>query len=146
MAVEDLTILRRPTRPGAIALLEAAQLPTADLTDRHLDHFFCLGPQGAPTGLIGCEIHGIDGLLRSLVVAPEHRGAGAGSALIDCVEAYAREQGLRAMYLLTTTAEQFFARRGYLAVARAQVPDSIRSTREYSDICPASSTIMVKHL
>ena len=42
MAAEMLTILRRPTRLGALALLEAAQLPTADLSDGHLGHFFYL--------------------------------------------------------------------------------------------------------
>ena len=146
MAAEMLTILRRPTRLGALALLEAAQLPTADLSDGHLDHFFYLGPPAAPTGLVGCEIHGSDGLLRSLVVTPVNRGAGTGSALVEHVEAYARKQGVRAMYLLTTTAEEFFARRGYSSVDRDQVPDSIRSTAEYSEICPASSAIMVKHL
>ena len=96
--------------------------------------------------MVGCEIHGSDGLLRSLVVTPDNRGAGTGSALVEHVEAYARKQGVRVMYLLTTTAEEFFARRGYSAVDRDQVPDSIRSTSEYSDICPASSAIMVKHL
>ena len=146
MAAEMLTILRCPNRLGAIGLLEAARLPTADLTDMHLDHFFYLGPREAPTGLVGCEIYGNDGLLRSLAVAHDNRGCGTGSALVEHVEAYARKQGVRAMYLLTTTAEQFFARLGYRAIARKQVPDSIRSTSEYSDICPASSAIMVKHL
>lgn len=146
MAAEILTILQCPSRVGAVSLLEAARLPAADLTDRHFDHFFYLGPRESPTGLIGCEIHGNDGLLRSLVVTPDNRGAGTGSALVGHVEAYARIQGVRAMYLLTTTAEQFFARRGYSPVGRDQVPDSIRSTPEYSDICPASSAIMVKHL
>jgi amino-acid N-acetyltransferase len=146
MAAEMLTILRRPNRVGAMALLEAAQLPTADLTDGHLDHFFYLGPSAAPTGLVGCEIHGNNGLLRSLVVTADNRGVGTGSALVEHVEAYARRQGVRVMYLLTTTAEEFFARRGYSSVDRNQVPDSIRSTSEYSDICPASSAIMVKHL
>ena len=146
MAAEMLTILRRPTRLGAKALLEAAQLPTADLTETHLDHFFYLGPPAAPTGLVGCELHGSDGLLRSLVVTPDNRGAGTGSALVEHVEAYARKQGVWALYLLTTTADEFFARRGYSSVDRSQVPDSIRSTPEFSDICPASSAVMVKHL
>ena len=146
MAAEMPTIQRRPTRLGAMALLESERLPTADLTDRHLDHFFYSGPKGAPTGLIGCEIYGNDGLLRSLVVPPDNRGSGTGSALVEHVEAYARKQGVRAIYLLTTTAEQFFARRGYLPIERDQVPDSIRSTPEYSDICPTNSAIMVKHL
>ena len=146
MAAEMLTILRHPTRLGAFALLEAAQLPTADLSEGHLDHFFYLGPPAAPTGLVGCEIHGSNGLLRSLVVTPVNRGPDTGSALVEHVEAYAREQGVRAMYLLTTTAEEFFARRGYSSVHRSQVPDSIRSTAEYSEICPASSATMVKHI
>ena len=107
---------------------------------------FYLGPPGAPTGLVGCEIHGNDGLLRSLVVTPEKRSDGTGSALVEHVEAYARKQGVRVMYVLTTTAEDFFARRGYSSISRDQVPDSIRSTTEYSDICPASSAVMVKHL
>ena len=142
----QLTILRRPTRPGALALLEAAQLPTADLTDGHLDHFFYLGSPVAPTGLVGCEIHGNDGLLRSLVVRPGSRGAGAGSALVRHVEAYALRQGVRAMYLLTTTAEDFFARRGYVPAGRDRVPASIRATSEFSGLCPASSAIMAKRL
>ena len=146
MGAEMLTILRHPTRLGALAILEAAQLPTADLSDGHLDHFFYLGPPAAPTGLIGCEIHGSDGLLRSLVVTPVNHGAGTGSALVEHVEAYARKEGVRVMYLLTTTAAEFFARRGYSSVDRNQVPDSIRSTSEYSGLCPVSSTIMVKHL
>ena len=127
-------------------LLETAQLATGDLTDSHLDHFFYIGPAGGPTGLVGCEIHGNDGLLRSLAVTPESQDGGVGSALVEHIEAYARKHGVRAMYLLTTTAEKFFARRGYRPIARDQVPDSIRSTPEYSDICPASSAIMVKHL
>jgi amino-acid N-acetyltransferase len=146
MAAELLTILQRPSRRGAIALLEAMQLPTADLTDRQLDHFFYLGPVDDPTGIVGCEIRGHDGLLRSLAVKTDHRGAGTGSALVQHVEDYARKQGIRAMYLLTTTAEDFFARRGYCPIARDQVSDSIRSTSEYSDICPASSAVMVKNL
>ena len=108
--------------------------------------FFYLGPRAAPTGLVGCEIYGNDGLLRSLAVTHDNRGSGTGSALVEHVEAYARKQGVRVMYLLTTTAEEFFARRGYSPVDRNQVPDSIRSTSEYCDICPASSAIMVKHL
>jgi amino-acid N-acetyltransferase len=129
-----------------MAALEAAQLPNADLTDRHFDHFFYLGPQESPTGLIGCEIYGHEGLLRSLVVAPENRGVGTGSALIEWVENYARNQGVRAMYLLTITAEQFFARHGYVPMARQDLPNAIRSTREFAEICPASSILMVKSL
>jgi amino-acid N-acetyltransferase len=50
------------------------------------------------------------------------------------------------MYLLTTNAETFFARRGYAPAARESAPVEIRNTREFADICPASSTLMIKHL
>ena len=49
-------------------------------------------------------------------------------------------------YLLTTTAEDFFARRGYVRIARDEAPETIRATREFADICPAGSAIMRKVL
>ena len=139
-------IARRPTRVAAVALLDSANLPTGDLTDEHLEHFFFLGPRSAPFGLVGLEICGTDALLRSLVVAPEYRVSGSGSALVACAEDYARMHGIGSIYLLTTTAEEFFAHRGYGRIKRGEAPDSIRSTREYSGICPATSALMVKHL
>ncbi len=59
---------------------------------------------------------------------------------------HARSQGVRDVYLLTTTAEDFFARRGYVRIGREKAPRTIRSTREFADLCPASSAFMVKHL
>jgi amino-acid N-acetyltransferase len=85
-------------------------------------------------------------LLRSLVVAPAHRDQGLGAALVRHAEAHARSRGARAVYLLTTTAETFFERQGYAAADRAQAPQAIRATREFADICPASSAFLVKLL
>jgi amino-acid N-acetyltransferase len=48
------------------------------------------------------------------------------------------------LYLLTTTAREFFAGRGYRAIDRADAPERIRGTTEFSDLCPASATAMVK--
>jgi amino-acid N-acetyltransferase len=139
-------IARRPSRAAALALLAGADLPTDDLTDEHLDQFFFLGPRSAPFGLVGLEICGREALLRSLVVASDFRAAGTGSALVACAEDFARTRGVSSIFLLTTTAEEFFAHRGYRRIERGEAPDSIRSTREYSDICPASSAFMVKRL
>jgi hypothetical protein len=52
-------------------------------------------------------------LLRSLVVDPRARTTGIGSQLVAHAEAYARARGMPSIYLLTTTAEAFFAARGY---------------------------------
>lgn len=139
-------IARKPSRTAIVALLEGANLPSADLTDGHLEHFFFLGPRTAPFGLVGLEIYGKDALLRSLVVATDFRAAGAGSALVGHAENHARTRGVQSVYLLTTTAEPFFARRGYSRIERSEAPASIRSTREYSAICPTTSALMVKQL
>jgi amino-acid N-acetyltransferase len=129
-----------------VALLESAGLPVADLTAAHMEHFFYCGPALAPTGLVGIELHGEDALLRSLVVRPERRYSGLGTALVHHAEGHARSRGARSMFLLTTTADKFFERRGYRSIARDQAPPDIRGTREFADICPASSAFMVKKL
>ena len=152
--VEDATapegcvthIQPHPSLSVARALLEAAQLPTADLTPSHCEHFFYVGPSAAPTGLVGLELFGEVALLRSLAVSSTARGSGMGSALLEHAERHARSTGVNSMYLLTTTAEEFFARRGYSRTARDSAPPAIRTTREFAGICPTSSAFMSKSL
>jgi amino-acid N-acetyltransferase len=120
---------------SVVALLEAEGLPASDLTESHLGHFFFTGSDGAPTALVGLEIHGEAALLRSLVVSAEARTRGLGST-----------RQVRSIYLLTTTAEAFFEHRGYRRVDRAQAPASIQSTREFASLCPSSSAFMIKRL
>ncbi|MBC8024435.1 MAG: GNAT family N-acetyltransferase [Steroidobacteraceae bacterium] len=144
--MNDSAISRVPPLSAATQLLAAAGLPTNDLTEPHCQHFFYLGPATAPTGLVGLEIYGDVALLRSLVVAPAERSAGAGSTLVRHAEEQARANGVRRLYLLTTTAEAFFSRRGYQTASREDAPVAIRTTREFAGICPASSAFMSKPL
>lgn len=146
MQPAQFDILSRPSRTGAIDLLESTGLPSSDLTDEMIEHFFFVGPPSAPRGLVGVEMFGEHALLRSLVVASSERSNGVGSALLDHAESYARSKSVRRLFLLTTTAEAFFARHGFVPMAREVVPHSIRSTREFAEICPASSILMVKSL
>jgi amino-acid N-acetyltransferase len=139
-------IHRKPALAAARALLESASLPTADLTEQHCEHFFFTGPAETPDGLVGLELLGDVALLRSLVVSPVARSSGMGTALVRVAEDHARAQGVRAIYLLTTTAEAFFSRRGYSAAARDSAPPVIRSTREFAGLCPASSAFLSKQL
>ena len=139
-------IQSRPSLHAAIELLTSAGLPTSDLTEAHLAHFFYSGSAAAPSGLVGLEFCGPYGLLRSLVVIPAFRSCGLGRALLDYAESHARAEGARSLFLLTTTAESFFHRHGYATAERASAPAEIRSTREFADICPASSAFMVKRL
>jgi amino-acid N-acetyltransferase len=143
----DHFIIRpRPALLKAAALLEAQGLPASDITDAHLEHFFYFGFDGSPTALVGIEVYGTDALLRSLVVVEAARAQGLGSSLVEHAEDYAASRQVSAMYLLTTTAESFFQRRGYRSIDRAQAPPAIQSTREFASLCPASSAFMIKPL
>ena len=136
----------RPPRSTAAALLQAQELPVTDITDEHLEHFFFVGSDGSPTGLVGLEIYGADALLRSLVVGEHARSRGLGSSLVEHAEQYASSKSVRSIYLLTTTAEAFFNRLGYERIDRSQAPPSIERTREFASLCRASSAFMVKFL
>jgi amino-acid N-acetyltransferase len=146
MQTPALQISARPPLDVAVRLLAAANLPTADLTAAHCEHFFLAGPPEQAVGLIGLELFDDVALLRSLVVVPERRGTGAGSALLAQAEGYARANGVRSLYLLTTTAEPFFTKQGYEHAPRDSAPAAIRATREFAGICPASSAFMTRTL
>jgi len=141
-----MRVFRQPSEADVRRLLAAAQLPQADLCAAHLAHFFGCGPRQAPQGVCGVELHGDDALLRSLAVDERARGRGCGKALVAALEAHAREQGARRIYLLTTTAPRFFAGLGYRIVARDAAPERVRATPEFAALCPASAVCMVKAL
>jgi amino-acid N-acetyltransferase len=144
--IEPIMIRGRPPRSIAVALLQAQGLPVSDITDEHLEHFFFVGSDGSPTGLVGLELYGTDALLRSLVVVEDVRRKGWGSTLIGHAERYAASKSVRSIYLLTTTAEAFFKRLGYERIERSQAPPSIERTREFAGLCPASSAFMTKRI
>jgi amino-acid N-acetyltransferase len=129
-----------------VALLQTQGLPVSDISAERLEHFFFVGSDGSPTGLVGLELYGTDALLRSLVVAENVRGKGLGSTLLNHAEQYAASKGVRSIYLLTTTAEAFFKRLGYERIERSNAPTSIEQTREFADLCPASSALMLKSI
>jgi amino-acid N-acetyltransferase len=68
----------RPPRSVVAALLQSQGLPDLDITDEHLEHFFFVGSDGSPTGLVGLELYGTDAVLRSLMVGENARGKGLG--------------------------------------------------------------------
>ena len=132
--------------PAVVRLLADAALPHDDLTPEHLRHFLVLRDGDGIAGVVGMEVADDAGLLRSLAVPRARRGGGLASRLVDALEAHARDAGIRTLYLLTTTAEGFFARRGYASADRAAVPTAIAETPEFRGICPASAACMAKAL
>lgn len=126
------------------ALLHAAHLPTDDLTEALLANFLVAREADMVVGVVGVEHHGAIALLRSLVVQESARGEGFGAKLLDAAESLARSSSVRSLYLLTTTADQFFAAHGYRRVQRDDAPAEIRTTTQFSALCPASAVLMVK--
>lgn len=131
--------------PHVRELLERNGLPTSDL-DRS-GPWFTVALEGEDiVGASGLEIHGMSGLLRSVVVEDDRRGTGLGRALVESVEAAARQRGLNELVLLTETARDFFAKLGYAEIARADVPAAVQECAEFKALCPQSARCMVKQL
>jgi amino-acid N-acetyltransferase len=126
-----------------VALLREAELPHEDFAG-HLAHFLVARREGTVVGAVGFERHGRSALLRSLVVAPALRGNGLGDQLVRRLAAVARRKKVERFYLLTTTAEAFFARRGFQKIARQAVPAAIAATREFNSLCPVSAVCMTR--
>ncbi|WP_194724027.1 arsenic resistance N-acetyltransferase ArsN2 [Noviherbaspirillum malthae] len=132
--------------PAVLALLEDAGLPYQDLTASHLADFLVAEGGRSVLGIVGLERYGEDALLRSLAVRPENRSTGLGKQLADALEEHARRTGLGTLYLLTTTAADFFARRGYEVIERGTAPSLLQKTTEFSSLCPSQATCMRRRL
>ncbi len=129
-----------------IALLDRCGLPSGDVRPSAAMVFFGCRIRRELAGVVGLELYGTEALLRSLAVAPAYRHVGMGKALVAYAEAAATGRGVSDLYLLTTTAAPFFARLGYQPLPRAEAPEAIRTTAQFSGLCPASSTFMGKRM
>jgi amino-acid N-acetyltransferase len=126
-------------------LLANEGLPTADLPEG-LPHFLVATDGPDVIGAVGLEVYGNDGLLRSLAVSPAYRSQGIAARLLEALETKARQNGVGSLYLLTETAADYFQRKGFVVISRAETPDAIRLSSEFSSVCPVSATLMRKVL
>src|SRR5688572_8581041 len=127
------------------SLLSAAGLPVADL-DATRQLFIVATAGGQVEGCVGLELHGAAALLRSLAVREQRRGAGVGNALLARARALAVAQRAETLFLLTTSADQFFARRGFITVDRSTVPADVAGSAQFAGLCPTSATCMMLRL
>jgi amino-acid N-acetyltransferase len=127
-------------------LLRICELPNEDIEAAYLEHFLILRDGGQLISTVGLEILGEAALLRSLAVRPTHRRQGYASELVRQIEEFAHSQHVDRLYMLTTTAEGFFAKYGYERTKRAEVPTAVAGTTEFASLCPDSAVCMVKKL
>jgi amino-acid N-acetyltransferase len=122
-------------------LLESAALPTSGVAD-HLRNFLVAEHEGSIVGAIGLEAYGETGLLRSAVVTPDAQGNGIGSLLYSSNLKLARRLGIRRLLLLTNTAEQYFAKKGFRKIDQKTVSGPVTASVEFSGACPAHAACM----
>jgi amino-acid N-acetyltransferase len=125
------------------ALLTVSSLPFDGVRDA-LDGFVVAQSGDDLVGVAGLEVCCDNALLRSVAVSPEWRSHGLGRALVTRVISDAEARGLRALYLLTTTAERYFPTFGFQRITREDVPDDVRKTGEFQGVCCASATVMCR--
>ncbi len=132
----------REIEPGSpsfepfVASLEAANLPTDDLTSEPFRYFTI---DDVAWGGVGA---GADALIRSILVLPAARGRGFGAVVVQGLIAQAKQHGAERLWLLTTDASPFFEKLGWRTADRSEAPAAIAQSRQFSGLCPASATLM----
>ena len=128
--------------PAILSLLKVQGLITADLATTNWTHFFVSTSDGRIVGIVGLEILQTVGLLRSLAVAPDHQGHQIGTDLTRTLIHHAQALNISTLFLLTTTAPKFFERFGFATINRDETPAVIKTTAEFSQLCPAEAVVM----
>ena len=122
-------------------LLESASLPTPGVAE-HLRHFLVAENDGTVVGAIGLEIYGETALLRSAVVTSGLQRTGIGGLLYSRNVEQARRLGVRRLILLTNTAQEYFARKGFRLIDQKSITGPITTSVEFSGACPSHAACM----
>ena len=138
-----LRAARSTDLPGIEQLLTASNLPLTGVADL-LPGFVVAESDGTIVGTAAVEACSDNALLRSVAVAPEWRSRGLGRALVNRVIAEGEARGLRALYLLTTTADHYFPSFGFEQITRDQVPADVRTTEQFRFACCESAVVMCR--
>lgn len=122
-------------------LLKENNLPFEDLESSKVTLFVSV-LNGQIIGCIGIELKGNDGLLRSFSVTDKYKNKGIGNELLNRLLKYSKSEKIKKLHLLTTTADKYFIKKGFVKSDRIKAPESIQTTTEFSTLCPSSSVYM----
>lgn len=129
--------------PAVLGLLEAAHLPQAGVAE-HIQNFVVALEDEKLVGCAGLEIHGEAGLLRSVAVDQQYRSQGIGAKLTAEVLERAEGRGVSSVSLLTTTAQDYFPRLGFIRVKRCELPSVLAQSEELKGACPDTAITLLK--
>ncbi len=141
MRVAPIVGLRPADLAQLESLLRAHHLPYEDCAD-HPQIFCGIFDGNELIAAGGLEPVAEYALLRSIVVVERYRARGLAQSIAERLLRKAESEGRAAVYLLTETAEDYFARQGFERVAREQVPAAVTRTRQFASLCPDSASCM----
>jgi amino-acid N-acetyltransferase len=120
-----------------------AGLPHQDLNYQNQVLIIYTSGDGEIVGTGGLEIQDPFALMRSVSVVKDHRNKQIGKHITSDLVDNVKRSNLKALYLMTETATSFFQKLGFETVDRERVPSEIKSTSEFSHVCPVSAACMV---
>lgn len=126
---------------GIKQLLAGSLLPLRDVGGAH-QRFIAASEGGRLIGCAGLQVAGQDGLVRSMAVHWTRRNAGLGSRLHERLLFEAVLADVRTLYVVTSTAEDFFAGHGFRRISPEAVPPELQASEEFTAFVPGGSKVM----
>ena len=130
---DDLPVIRQ--------LLLTNNLPTSGVDD-HWRTFIVAREGDAIVGCGGSEAYKFAALIRSVAVADSHRGRGIGRRIVRQLLDRLASRGIREFYLLTPTAQAYFAKRGFKPIDRDEIHPQLLASAELQGACPDTAVCM----
>lgn len=125
-----------------VTLLSACNLPHEDISPEK-QQLWVRREAGTLAGVCGIEPYGSFGILRSVAVQPAFRNQGIAASLYQEALTFCKDTGIHTLFLLTTTARDYFGRLGWTEISRAAVPQAVQQSEEFNSLCPDSATCMM---
>ncbi len=124
-----------------LALLKEAGLPTEGVRE-HFDNFLVARDGERVVGCVGLEDYSPSALLRSLAIVPAYRSRGLGKMLTEAILKEARRRGIKKVFLLTETAEEYFPRFGFRAITRDEADPAVKQSVQFKTGCSEKDVCM----
>jgi amino-acid N-acetyltransferase len=132
--------------PEVMALLNECELPETGLGCGPGALILVAREYDRIAGCAALEVYGEHALLRSVAVAADRRGEGLGDRIVEAALELAGRLRIVEVYLLTDTAEHFFARHGFQSFDRSRVPSAVAGSPGFTACRCADATCMEKRL
>lgn len=125
--------------PAVHRLLRERTLPLEGLQDQFGKGYAVAEAEGRIIGVAGMEVYGRNGLLRSVATDQAWQGQGLAEVLTRDRLAWARQENLASVWLLTTSAGDYFSRFGFAPAERTAAPALLQGSVEFASACPDSA-------